>query len=108
MPRLSKKDPRGEPFRPEKVDSFQRQTLALSPFSNAYGGVVMGTLRLSSDGEPYMTRAELLEAAETKLAEVVNLLAAAGEQRLAFDAEALAEQVGFSANGENPSPRHSR
>jgi hypothetical protein len=33
------------------------------------------------------------------------LLAAAGEQRLAFDAEALAEQVGFSANGETHSPR---
>jgi hypothetical protein len=59
-------------------------------------------------GEAYMTRAELLEAAATKLTEVVNLLAAAGEQQLAFDAEALAEQVGFSANGENPSPRHSR
>ena len=55
-----------------------------------------------------MTKAELLEAAATKLEEVVNLLAAAGEERLAFDAEALAEQVGFSVNGETPSPRHSR
>jgi hypothetical protein len=41
-----------------------------------------------------MTRDELLEAAATKLTEVVNLLAAAGEQRLAFDAEALASRWG--------------
>ena len=48
MPRLPKKDPRGEPFRPEKVDSSQRQTLALSPFSNAYGGLLCVQLRLST------------------------------------------------------------
>ena len=54
-----------------------------------------------------MTRADLLEAAATKLAEAVTLLARAGEQRLAFEAEALAEQVEFSAarfDGETPSP----
>lgn len=48
-----------------------------------------------------MTRAELLEGACTKLAEVVLLLTAAGETRLAQDAEELAEQVEFGAlNGE--------
>jgi len=48
-----------------------------------------------------MTRAELLEAATTKLAQAVDLLATAGELRLAFEAEALAEQVEFKT----PSPR---
>jgi hypothetical protein len=43
-----------------------------------------------------MTRAELLDAASMKLAEVVMLLAADGEKRLAQDAEELAEQVEFS------------
>jgi hypothetical protein len=43
-----------------------------------------------------MTRAELLEAASMKLAEVVLLLAEAGEKRLAQDAGELAEQVEFS------------
>lgn len=53
-----------------------------------------------------MTRAELLEAAATKLAQAVDLLATAGEQRLAFEAEALAEQVQFSAVPfKTPSPR---
>ena len=42
-----------------------------------------------------MTRAELLDAASTKLAEAVLLLSAAGEQRLAADAEELAELVEF-------------
>jgi len=40
-----------------------------------------------------MTRAELLDTAAMKLAEVVILLTAAGEKRLAQDAEELAEQV---------------
>ncbi len=44
-----------------------------------------------------MTRAELLEAASMKLAEVVLLLTEAGEKRLAQDAGELAEQVEFSA-----------
>ena len=44
-----------------------------------------------------MTRAELLEAASMKLAEAVLLLTAAGEKRLARDAEELAEQVEFNA-----------
>jgi hypothetical protein len=43
-----------------------------------------------------MTRAEILDAASMKLAEVVILLTAAGEKRLAQDAEELAEQVEFS------------
>jgi hypothetical protein len=50
-----------------------------------------------------MTRAELLEAAATKLTQVVSLLAATGEQRLAFEAEALAEQVEFRFKGRDPS-----
>jgi hypothetical protein len=44
-----------------------------------------------------MTRAELLDAASMKLAEVVILLTAAGEKRLAQDAEELAECVEFNA-----------
>lgn len=44
-----------------------------------------------------MTRADLLDAASMKLAEVVLLLTAAGEKRLARDAGELAEQVEFSA-----------
>jgi hypothetical protein len=44
-----------------------------------------------------MTRAELLETASMKLAEVVLLLTEAGEKHLAQDAEELAEQVEFSA-----------
>ena len=44
-----------------------------------------------------MTRVELLEAASMKLAEAVLLLTAAGEKRLARDAEELAEQVEFNA-----------
>ena len=43
-----------------------------------------------------MTRVELLEAASMKLAEAVLLLTAAGEKRLARDAEELAEQVEFN------------
>ncbi len=55
-----------------------------------------------------MTRAKLLKDAATKLAEAVTLLARAGEQRLAFEAEAVAEQVEFSAaafDDETPAPR---
>ena len=44
-----------------------------------------------------MTRVELLEAASMKLAEAVLLLTAAGEKRLARDAEELAEQVEINA-----------
>jgi hypothetical protein len=44
-----------------------------------------------------MTRAELLDAASMKLAEVVLLLCAAGERRLAADAGELAEWVEFSS-----------
>ena len=44
-----------------------------------------------------MTRAELLDMASMKLAEVVLLLTAAGEKRLATDAEELAEQVEFTS-----------
>jgi hypothetical protein len=44
-----------------------------------------------------MTRAELLDIASMKLAEVVLLLTAAGERRLAADAEELAEQVEFTS-----------
>jgi hypothetical protein len=40
-----------------------------------------------------MTRAELLDIASMKLAEVVLLLTAAGERRLAADAEELAEHA---------------
>ena len=39
------KIPRGELLRPERVNSSQRQTLALSPFSNAYGGFVMQPMK---------------------------------------------------------------
>ena len=44
-----------------------------------------------------MDRTELLAAASRKLAEVVILLAAAGEERLAAHAEDLAQQVELSA-----------
>ena len=44
-----------------------------------------------------MTRAELLDMASMKLAEVVLLLTTAGEKRLAADAEELAEQVEFTS-----------
>ena len=44
-----------------------------------------------------MTRAELLDVASMKLAEVVLLLTAAGEKRLTADAEELAEQVEFTS-----------
>ena len=44
-----------------------------------------------------MTRAELLDAASMKLAEVVILLTADGEKRLAQDTEELAEHVEFIA-----------
>jgi hypothetical protein len=40
-----------------------------------------------------VTRAELLEAASMKLAEVVLLLMEAGEKRLAHEAGELAQQV---------------
>ena len=43
-----------------------------------------------------MTRAELLDTASMKLAEVVLLLTAAGEKRLARDAAELAEHVEFN------------
>jgi hypothetical protein len=35
------KIPRGELLWPERVDSSQRQTLALSPLSNSHGGFLM-------------------------------------------------------------------
>ena len=41
LSQLPEKASRGEPLRPEIVDCSERQTLALSPFSNAYGGAVM-------------------------------------------------------------------
>jgi hypothetical protein len=44
-----------------------------------------------------MTRAELLDMASMKLAEVVLLLMEAGEKRLAQEVGELAEQVEFSA-----------
>jgi hypothetical protein len=44
-----------------------------------------------------MTRAELLEAASMKLAEVVLLLTEAGERHLAQEAGELAEQVECTA-----------
>jgi hypothetical protein len=44
-----------------------------------------------------MTRAELLDTASMKLAEVVLLLMEAGERRLAQEVGELAEQVEFSA-----------
>jgi hypothetical protein len=44
-----------------------------------------------------MTRAELLDTASTKLAEVVLLLIEAHEKRLAREVGELAEQVEFSA-----------
>ena len=39
------KTPRGELLRPERVHPSQRQTLALSPFSSAYGGFVMQPMK---------------------------------------------------------------
>ena len=45
MPRWLRKIPRGELLRPERVDSSQRRTLALSPFGNAYGGFVMQPMK---------------------------------------------------------------
>ena len=44
-----------------------------------------------------MTRAELMDKAVEKLDEVAILLTAAGEDRLAADAEELAEWVDFSS-----------
>jgi hypothetical protein len=44
-----------------------------------------------------MTRAELLDQASMKMAEVVILLSAAGEKQLAANAEELAELIEFSA-----------
>jgi hypothetical protein len=44
-----------------------------------------------------MTRAELLDTASMKLAEVVLLLTEAGEKRLAQEVVELAEEVEFSA-----------
>jgi hypothetical protein len=42
MPRLLRKDPpRRELLRQARVDPSERQTLALSPLSNEYGGLVM-------------------------------------------------------------------
>ena len=43
-----------------------------------------------------MTKAELLEAAAKRLAEIVRLLVAAGEQKLAVDAEDLQQRVEFA------------
>ena len=53
-----------------------------------------------------MTRAEILEAASIKLNQAALLLAAVGEDRLAADAEELADWVDFSqvpSAGETPS-----
>jgi hypothetical protein len=47
-----------------------------------------------------MTKAELLEAAAQRLAEVVILLEAAGEQTLAFGAEDLEHQVEIAIGDE--------
>jgi hypothetical protein len=47
-----------------------------------------------------MTRAELLDAAFTKLAEVVKLLDSAGEELLAEAALELAERVSFRISSE--------
>ena len=44
-----------------------------------------------------MTRAELMDAALKKLEEAAMFLAAAGEDRLAVDAQELAEWVDFSS-----------
>lgn len=44
-----------------------------------------------------MTRAELLEAASERLSEAIILLTAAGEDCLAFEVEAIADRVDFSA-----------
>jgi len=44
-----------------------------------------------------VTKAELLETASMKLAEVVQLLMEAGEKRLAREAEELVQQVEASA-----------
>ena len=44
-----------------------------------------------------MTRAELMDAAIKKLNEVATLLTIAGEDRLAADAQELAEWVDFSS-----------
>ena len=53
-----------------------------------------------------MTRAEILEAASIKLNQAALLLAAVGEDRLAADAEELADWVDFSrvpSPGKKPS-----
>ena len=44
-----------------------------------------------------MTRAELLEAASERLSGAIILLTAAGEDCLAFEVEAIADRVEFSA-----------
>ena len=44
-----------------------------------------------------MTRAELLKAVSERLSEAIILLTAAGEDCLAFDVEAIADRVDFSA-----------
>ncbi len=44
-----------------------------------------------------MTRAEFLEAASERLSEAIILLTAAGEDCLAFEVEAIADRVDFSA-----------
>ena len=45
-----------------------------------------------------MTRAEILEAASSKLIEVALLLLVAGEDRLSTDVEGIAERVDFTAH----------
>ena len=44
-----------------------------------------------------MTRAELLEAVSERLSAAIILLTAAGEDCLAFEVEAIADRVEFSA-----------
>jgi hypothetical protein len=44
-----------------------------------------------------MTRAELLEAASDRLSEAIILLTAAGEDRLAFEVEGIADRVDLRA-----------
>ena len=45
-----------------------------------------------------MTRAELLEAASSKLTEAAILVLVAGEDRLATEVEEITERVDFSAH----------
>ena len=48
--------------------------------------------------EGILTRAEILEAASSKLIEVALLLLVAGEDRLSTDVEEITERVDFNAH----------